>query len=250
MGAYNQAVEQGLSEEQAIQDADRAVRLTQGTNNASDISRFETGTPMKRLFTQFAGYFNMLANLNSTEILKIQREVGLKKGAGRLFYVYLTGFMLPAVLADVISRIMSGKGFDEDDDDEYLDDALAIYFGSQAKTLTALVPWVGQVASAGYNNFNGNFSDDRLNLSPVISTLESTVGVPAEIYKKLAEDKGNDKRVITDALMLLGLATGLPTGPLAKPARYLMDVESGDANPSNPLDFARGLVTGKKGKDQ
>ena len=45
------------------------------------------------------------------------------------------------------------------------------------------------------------------------------------------------------------MATGLPTGGLARPLGYLAEVESGKANPSGPVDFARGVVTGKKGNN-
>lgn len=246
--AYDQAIEKGALETEAVRTADGAVRTTQGTNNPEDISRFETGTPTQRLFTQFAGYFNMLANLNGSELQKISREVGLKKGAGRAFYVYLTAFMLPAVLSEGIMRAMSGKGADANDDDKYLDDALAVFFGSQFKTATAAIPYAGQALNATYNNFNNNLNDDRMSLSPVISTIESMAGVPAEIYKTMHGDVANKKRVVKDALMLTGVLSNLPIGPIGKPVGYAMDLKSGRARPSGPIDAARGYITGAPGK--
>lgn len=246
-GAYEQAIEAGANEEQAVREADSAVRTTQGTQNPEDISRFETGTATSRLFTQFAGYFNMLANLNATELIKISREVGLKKGAGKAFYVYTTGFMLPAVLSQMIVQVMSGKGFDEDDDDKYLDDALGIFFGSQFKTATAALPYVGAAINATYNKFNDNLYDDRMSLSPVVTTIESLAGVPAEVYKSIHGDVANKKKVVKDVLMLTGVLSNLPVGPIGKPVGYVMDVKSGRARPKGAADFARGLITGQPG---
>jgi len=248
LGAYEQAVQNKMSEEESVKAADSAVRLTQGTNNPEDISAFETGTKTQLLFKQFAGYFNMLANLNSSEITKISRQVGLKKGAGKAFYLYMTALMIPAVLSEGIMMAMSGKGVDQDDDDEYLDDILKAFFGSQLKTITGTVPYVGPMANAVYNRFNNNPMDDRLSLSPVISSLESAAGVPHDIYNVLMNDASVKKKNVKDALSFIGLFTGLPTGPLGKPIGYAMDVSSGAAQPTGPIDYARGLATGRNGK--
>jgi len=247
-GAYEQSIEQGMTERDAVKAADSAVRTTQGTNNPEDVSRFEQGTATELLFKQFVGYFNMLANLNASELIRIQRDMGLKKGAGKAFYLYLTAFMIPAVLSDVIVRAMSGK-FDEDDDDEYLDDMMTSFFGSQFKTLAATVPYVGQLGVAAYNKYvTKSPADDRLSLSPVISVIESTITSPIDLYKQASEGNDVRKKTVKDTLQMMGVFTGLPTGPIGKPVGYLMDVKSGDARPTGPVDFTRGLVTGRNGK--
>lgn len=247
-GAYEQSIEQGMTERDAIKAADSAVRTTQGTNNAEDVSRFEQGTATELLFKQFVGYFNMLANLNASELIKIQREMGIKKGAGKAFYLYLTAFMIPAVLSDVIVKAMAGK-FDEDDDDEYLDDMMMSFFGSQFKTITATVPYGGQLAVAAYNKYvTKSPADDRLSLSPVISVIESTITAPIDLYKQASEGNDIRKKTVKDVLQLMGVFTGLPTGPIGKPVGYLMDVKDNKAQPTGPIDFTRGLVTGRTGK--
>ena len=249
MGAYNQAIENGMTEADAILEGDAAVRKTQGSLSPEDVSRFETGTPTALLFKQFVGYFNMLANLNANELLRIQREMGLKKSAGKAFYLYAMGFMLPAVLSSVIVQLMSGKGLDQDDDDEYLDDALKTFFESQFLTATATVPYAGPFLTSAYNRFNDKAYDDRLSLSPVISTLEGVAGTPYQLYRKLADDADNNKKLTGDVLTLLGTFTGLPVAPVRKPINYLTDVSTGEAQPTGPIDFTRGLVTGRTGNE-
>lgn len=246
MGAYEQGIEKGMSDKEAVLAADSAVRLTQGTTNPEDISRFETGTATARLFTQFTGYFNMLANLNYAEIQKIQRSIGLKKGAGKAFYVVLMSFSLPAILSQAVLYPLRGKGFDEDDDG-YLDDILDCLFGSQFRTMIAMIPYAGTTINAVINNFNDNPMDDRLNLSPVVLKIEQSTKVPSEVYKNLADDMDNDKAVVRDVLNLIGIITKLPTGPLSKPAGYMLDVSEGRAQPTGPIDYTRGLITGAPG---
>ncbi len=247
-GAYNQAITNGAREVEAVREADSAVRLTQGTNAPEDISRFETGTATARMFTQFAGYFNMLANVSAGEMKKTVRELGFKKGAGRLFYVYATAIMIPAVISEMIVRAAAGKGLDDDDDDSYVDDLLSIFFGSQIRTMTAAVPYAGGVVNSIIGGFTANRFDDRMNIAPAINFIENMAATPAEIYKAVDEDGDLKKKTVKDALMLMGILSGLPIGPVGKPVGYLMDVESGKANPSGPIDFTRGLVTGRPGQ--
>jgi hypothetical protein len=243
MGAYDQAVEEGESEKDAVRAADAAVRQTQGSFNAEDISRFETGTPFMRAFTMFYSYFNMQANLLGTEFVKVARDTGLKKGAGRALYVYALGFMVPALAAELILKAMSG-GIDEDDDDQYLDDILAMFFSSQLRTATAMVPVAGPALQAGINAFNDKWYDDRISTSPAVAMIESAVSSPHSVYEAISGE-GSKKKAARDLLTALGLMTGIPFAPLSRPIGYALDVSEGKTTPRNALDFTRGLVTGK-----
>lgn len=248
--AYNESIEKGRLEKEAVQEADAAVRLTQGSLEATDASRFETGSPFLQMFTQFYSYFNNLANLQASEVQKISREIGLKKGAGRLFFLFMTTLYLPSVMSEVLRRIMSGLPPDADDDDEYLDDAMAVFLGAPASFFAAEVPFVGALANTLSNTFNDKHYDDKLNVSPAISTLENMVKLPKEIYEAIGEDSNNKKqnRAIRDTLTFIGLLSGVPTGALSRPLTYLNDVQSGEVESEGPVDFTRGLITGKSGQ--
>ena len=246
--AYDEAVEGGAKEADAVEQADSVVRLTQGSMDAEDVAFANTGTPFVRMFTMFYDYFNMQANVLGTEFVKIQRDMGLRKGLGKALYVYTMGFMVPAFVGSVIFKGLAGSDFDDDDDGSQIDDLLSLYFGSQFQTLTAFVPGVGQAVNlALVNRFNDKVYDDRLNLSPAITAIEGSAGVLYGGYK-LITDEGNPKRFTKDFLTLLGLVTGLPTAPLSKPINYAIDLSEGDARPEGllaPLEIGRGLLTGK-----
>lgn len=246
-GAYDQSVAQGNSHDQAVRDADAAVRLTQGDFSAENVSNIESGNALARMFMMFYSYFNMQANLLGTEFAKVSRELGLKRGAGRALYIYMFGFMIPAVVSELIAKSLSGEDWDKDDDG-YLDDALSIFFGSQFRTATAMFPFVGQVVTASVNKFNNKWYDDDIRLSPSISMIESAfVGTPFSVYKAIAEE-GSKKAAIRDTLSLLSILSGLPVSPLSRPLGYLSEVSEGNVYPENALDFSRGLITGKTGK--
>lgn len=244
--AYDQSVAQGNSHDQAVRDADSAVRLTQGDFSPENVSNIEAGTAFFRAFTMFYSYFNMQANLLGTEFSKVARELGLKRGAGRMFYVYLFGFMIPAVVSELIMKSLSGEDWDKDDDG-YMDEILAMFFGAQFKTATAMLPFVGQALNVAVNKFNKKWYDDDIRTSPAITMIESAVSAPHSVYKAIF-DEGNKRTAIRDVLSLIGLMTGAPVAPLSKPIGYLSDVSEGNVYPENPLDFTRGLLTGRSGK--
>ena len=242
-GAYNQAIAEKMLEREAVRHADAAVRKTQGSFAAEDLSRFETGGATFRLFTMFYSYFNLQANLLGTQFAQAMRDGGFN-APGRLFYIYVFGLMIPAALAEGIAQAMSGDLWDDDDDDGYLDNFLSVFFTGQFKFATAVVPFVGQAVNAMVNRFNDKPYDDKISVSPAISILEAVARTPYSVYKATF-DEGSWKTAIKDTLTLVGIATGLPLGVLARPLGYAADVEQGRVEPANAADYVRGLITGR-----
>ncbi|MBA3755765.1 MAG: hypothetical protein H0X02_05835, partial [Nitrosomonas sp.] len=248
-GAYNQALEAGSTDKDAIRIANDAVIETQGGMNPEDISRFEASGSFARAFSMFYSYFNMQYNLLSSEAIKVtQADLGLLPTASRLFFIYAAGFMMPAVLSEMLVKTMSGS-FDDDDDDEYMDDFTSAFFWSQFRSGTALFPVVGPVVSATVNSANDKWYDDKITTSPIISMAESaTVGNAKNMLAIMDGRDVSGKKVIRDALTAVGMLSGIPAAALSRPLGYLSDVSEGNTEPANPVDFARGVLTGKAPK--
>jgi hypothetical protein len=247
--ARNQALEQGQSEKEATRFADATVRQTQGSTLPEDISNWEAGSSFSRMFSQFAGYFNMQANLLGTEFQTIARDMGVRKGAGRGLYVTLMAFLIPAWTSELIVQAFRGGPEDEDKDGEYLDDWLAAVFGmATLRGVTAMVPIFGQGMNAIPNALNDKPYDDRLATSPAISMIEAAVKSPVSVYKALFED-GDKSKAVKDVASLISLTTGIPANIAARPASYMLDVAEGDVQPTGPVDAARGAVTGRASPD-
>ena len=135
-------------------------------------------------------------------------------------------------------------GPDDPDKDGYLDDWLAAVFGmGTIKGAFAMVPFIGQLANAGINRFNGNPADDKVSLSPAVSLLESAVGVPVDVYKAITCDV-KKRNMVGDVASLVSLATGLPAVAVARPLGYLAGVATDKIDPTSAVDMARGVVTG------
>lgn len=244
MARHDQAVAAGESDVDADRLSLSAVRETQGSRNPEDISAFQARSEFVKAFSMFFGYFNTLANTNETEVRNVLNEVGLRKGAGRLAYIYVMGFMAPAVLAELITRAFSGKGIDSDDDDEYLDEVIDIFFWSQPRFAAAMIPVFGQAAMSIANRFNNKWYDDRISTSPVVSMWESAANSVVSVPRAFTDPK-HSKRAVQDVMTAIGLASGLPTPIISRPLGYAVDVMAGQVTPSGPIDFTRGMLTGK-----
>lgn len=235
-GAFEQAITEGQDYAEAVRAADSTIRETQGSLNPEDVSAWETGSPLKRLFTQFFSYFSAQGNLIGTEMVNA-------KTLSRAGYVYVVGVMLPAVVSEIIRRSF-GAGWDDEDGDGYLDMFLDVFFGSQARYATGALPIAGQLVNLAANQFNDKRFDDQLVPSPVFSATQSAVSAPHSVFKAVTEGKGQ-KAAVRDTATLMTMLTGVPLfNVVARPLGYLADINEGKVTPTDPVDFARGLVTG------
>lgn len=246
--AYDQAIGKGLSERDAVFEADSVVRRTMGDFSPENVSMFETGSAFQRIFTMFASYFNGQANLVGGEMQTVMRTMGWA-GAPRMFWIYTFGIAIPAIVGEMIVQAAKGELLDDDDDDGYLDEIAELFFGSQARYLTGMVPVAGHVTNAILSRFNDQVYDDRLSTSPVVSTVERVVGAPFSIGKAITGD-GSASKAVADGLTALGMITGIPTGALAKPAGYLTGIAEGKSKPEGPIDILQGIVSGRDGSEK
>lgn len=242
-GAFDQAVERGDDDLEAVRFADSVIRETQGSLSPEDISRFETGTPFVRFFTQFYSYFNNQANMLGTEGLVVARTAGVKNGMGRLLYVYLMGYAVPALLGQAIADLMRG-GWEDDEDDGYLDEFLNWFFMSQVKFGLAAVPIIGTAANAAIGGFTPAAYDDRVSVSPAISMFDASLALPGTYYEAVVEGEGLKSKDVRDTMNMLGLISGLPVGALGRPTAYAYGVATDQIEPTSTADAARGVVTG------
>lgn len=245
--SYDESISQGKTEEQAIRKADADVRITQSSRRPIDVSNFETNQWVN-FFNMFYSFFNMMANVNASNFTKLYYEdLSLKGKFMKGFYLYMMGFAAVAITSEAVKKAAAG-GLDEDEDDEYLDDLYDVFVGSQINLGFAMIPIAGQSLNAGYHELvGGKAYETRLSASPAASVLATTLRTGSKLAKGELTDNKGQRAEIRDGLTALGLITGVPLAPLAKPINYARDVQSGKARPSGPIDAARGVLTGKPG---
>jgi hypothetical protein len=243
--AYNQSIQEGKNEKQAVMFADSVIRNTMGTMRPFDVSGIES-LPFVDMLQQFMGYFNMMANTAESEFRKIILiDMSMKQKYAAAFYVYFTTVAAPAIISSALGKAFQG-GLDADDDGEYADDLMDVMMWSQVSYLGAMVPVIGPAVTAGLQAFDDKPWNDRVSASPTISALQTIASVPASLISA-DKTRSTRRKAVRDSFTALGVLTGLPGGPASKPINYLMDINSGDANPSGPIDFTRGMITGQPG---
>lgn len=242
--AYDHATAQGATEKEARRYADETVRTTQGSFAPEDLAGIEVQSPFVRLFTQFYGYFNMWGNLIGNEANKAVRDAGFVRASPRLMFIWFAGLAIPAFVAELISQ---GAPDDEDDEDGdgLLDEWLAMFFGSQAKSLATMVPIAGHGAVLVANQSDNRMWNDRLNVGPALSAAESAGKGLAAILTGEVFDEEFTKTEYRSLLTLLGLGTGLPVAPAARAGGFLMDVEAGRKDPQSAAEMGIGIATGR-----
>ena len=229
LGAKDHAIAQGKTNAEAIVWADAAVRRSQGSGTAADISRLERSSAVVRLLTQFGGFW--LASLNTI----LQRH-GPEQAKATATIIAFAG-----VTAGALSQALKG-GWDDDDEDGALwDDIAGWAVGEAAKTGASLVPVVGSMAYSLVTGDRGG----RLSPAATLGAAEQGsrgLRALAAIAAGKRDAKGQD---IKDVSLFLSVILGAaPASLAARPISYQFDVSRGNVQPTGPVDYARGLATG------
>lgn len=229
LGAKDHAIAQGKTNAEAIVWADAAVRRSQGSGTAADISRLERSSAVVRLLTQFGSFW--LASLNTI----LQRH-GPEQAKATATIIAFAG-----VTAGALSQALKG-GWDDDDEDGALwDDIAGWAVGEAAKTGASLVPVVGSMAYSLVTGDRGG----RLSPAATLGAAEQGsrgLRALAAIAAGKRDAKGQD---IKDVSLFLSVILGAaPASLAARPISYQFDVSRGNVQPTGPVDYARGLATG------
>lgn len=109
LGAFRQAMDQKMSEDQARQFADRVVIDTQGSGLVKDSSNIENGGPIKKLFMVFYSFMGRAVGLNA---MALMGESNRAKAWAQFLTVTLALPMIESVLRGALQQ-------GDDDDSEW-----------------------------------------------------------------------------------------------------------------------------------
>lgn len=255
MAAFDKAVAEGRPDEQAIYYADSVVRRTQSSFDPESVARVETGSPLGRAFLVFYNYFNMQANLLGDSWAR-----NVRTGRYGQFAIDLALVMaVPAILSELI--VQAFNGFDTGDDDDWdAYDAAKLLISPVVKNAVALVPYGGQLVNAGATQlsrigdneegvmqliFAPNTFNDKLVSIPAASLIENTFKAIKQLGDAAWDEEVDARTATRNTLDALTLTTGIPFAGLKRPLGYAAGVAAGDIEPENPVDAARGVLSGR-----
>lgn len=215
---------------EAVQRADAAVRLSQGSQTPLDVANAFGQNAWVRLMTQFGDYANVM--LQPILLAQNQRERAVAA---------LKVLILPSIASSAIAAVLSrGSELEDDDEDgDYADDWMRFWLGGIARTGLGSIPVAG--SAAGSLLFGKGRADERINPFPAWSFIESS----ARIYGQMAETHTLNGQGIKDVAILMSAITGIPFTVLGRGAGYAMDVSDGKRETTGPVDYVFGLINGR-----
>lgn len=224
LGAYNKAISQGMSEEDAGYEADKAVRQSQGAGAAKDLAAIQRGNEFQRLAAMFYSYHAALYQRMRT----LGRDVR-HMNAADLPNILARSFWLLAV-PPVLSELLAGRGPDDDED-------WAMWAAQKMMvSLLGPIPIVRDVAGALDSGFGYKFT-------PISSVFQSGINIVGDVQRILEGEE--TKRATRNAIEGAGYTLGLPTGQLAAAVQFIVDVAEGEQDPETVGDWFEGLSKGK-----
>lgn len=252
LGAYNQSIDNGMSEEDAVANADSIVRTTQSAFDPENVAEVETGGALYRCFLVFYNYFNMQLNLlgESWEGAKQTKKYG-KFALDSMFIV-----AIPSILSAILGQMLTGFDTGEDDDwDAY--DAMRLFIAEPLKNVIAMAPFLGGAITAGGTALANKdvawaqfvWGEDpyqsRMMSSPAFDALATGGTGLLQWLDAIEGEEYNARSAVRGTLDLLSVITRLPLGALKKPLGYAAGVASGDIEPESTLEAVQGLLSGK-----
>lgn len=232
--------------------ADSVVRQTQSPMRPEDISRLEASGAFTRMFFKFYSYFNNMFNLNTTEFKLAAEEIGWKGKPGRMFYLYVMGIAVPAIVAQGIAMLAKGRFDEAEEDEEELPWVLFELMGlSQIQFLAGMLPGGAGVANRIYGGVTPQFYDDRLSFNPIVSFADSTISSGQRFVTDwVKEGEPDAAKGFRFGLGVIGVGMGLPSNWLSKPVQYLYKIEEGKADPEGVGDYVQGFLTSRDGTQE
>lgn len=213
--AYNMKIEEGLSEQRAIEYADMVIRQTQNVGRAIDLVTKQRGSELDQLFSMFYSFMGTLRNMTYLETQHL-----IKKGDVARFAAFmLWGLVVPAM---ALTWMRQGGPNDEDPwDDEaewwtWAKWAAKNTFGYYMGTWIVLRDFFG--IFSGYENYQ---------FSPAVGAYQSVANVVNYMYKAFEDSE----KALPERLQNLAKASytaaeywwRLPTKGLRQNFAYLME---------------------------
>ena len=216
LGAYNAAkADTTISEENAVALADQAVIDAQGGGRTVDMSQFMRGKGFARVWTVYAGYFNVVYMRTIEAFQRAGVNNYTPASVGRmvtdLLFLWTAPVMLTVMLKEAIAAAVGG-------DDE--DDEIALKLAKeQISYLLAMFPLAREASAGllGFGNYNGPVGARFFKELNDFSRQAMQGEADEQFYKELASASG--------------FFIGLPTAQIMKTYDGFQAMEKNNATP-------------------
>lgn len=238
MGGYLKAMAKeaegglNLSEDGAIEYANRAVRNAHGGGGTKDLSAVQRDKGVMSLATMFYSYWNHVYN-RQRDLGKGWSSAATGQTSVRDFPKLLARSWFYIVVPQVAHTLLSSHQPDDKSIEGYMEQ-IAEGIGTG---FVSGIPIIRDLANAAIHGTDYAISPLENSANTALKTLE-------DASKLLHGDKPGP-RAFQNAAETAGYAFGLPLAQPAASARFLWDVIDGDVHPKDLSDWWKGLLSGK-----
>lgn len=228
-------------EEEAIEQADSAVRLTQNSFRIEDKTVYERGTEMAKFAFTYTGWFNMIRQLYSRKVKNSLLNDSLGKATSKAGVYFIAAYTIPSMLSAFIAAALYDKLDDDDEDkrDQFINEMV---WGATLRTVLSGFPPIGSLAMQAIDAQAGKNYGRGAGENPIVGGLYRQLESLIKLVSMPVSDRdwtGRDTRNLVDAM---SSALGIPS--IGRPVGYLQALATDETETTGIVDFARGLMTG------
>lgn len=228
IGGYRRALDEGMTEDQAVAFADKVVRKSQGSGRPKDLAEIQDAGEGYRVLTLFYSWFSVLYN-KQRETVHAARMGDWRRASMNVAWIMM--------IAPVFSALLTGDWPNDEDEESWAGwAARKMFFG-----LWLSVPGIRDVASGVEREVAGKTSFPTT--APFFRAFDELKRPITDAIKAVKGEEVSE-RWLQNAITAPGYFVGLPTGQLGATAQYGLDVAEGDQNPEGVSDVIVGATKG------
>lgn len=216
---YNRAIKKGLSEADAVAEADNAVRSFHGAAGTIDLPAVMRGGEFQKIATVFYGFFNTMYNWQR------QMPGQLKRGEFIDAYKTLYGSVL---IPAAFGALLFNQAKESDSWFKTISKALALQ-------PLSTVPIIREAASY--------FAEGFPPRSPIESVINAAGAIVSDVKKWQKGERV--KKPIQHGANVIGLTAGLPLAQIGRTSQFISDVSRREQRPRNVQEWVRGVISGE-----
>lgn len=243
MGAYLKGLETGarggldMSEEAAVDFANRAVRNAHGGGGVKDLSAVQRDKGAMSMATMFYSFWNHMYN-RQRDLLKGYANLpeSFQNGTGTRDFAKLLArswwyFVIPQMIHAAL------KPSNQKDQEEGMAGTIKHMAEEVGLGFVSGVPVLRDLANAAVNGRD-------YTITPLEQAGKSIVHATVDTYKA-ATGHETSKHAGKNLVQAAGYVAGLPTGQLSGTGSFLWDVMHGEQSPQDLHDWWQGVTNGR-----
>lgn len=178
--AYNKKLNEGATEQEAIDFADTIIRRVLGSSRITDVSSMQRGGPLMKLLTMFQSFFNARWNefIRTERAASKQWAKGEKQEAFAMMFSYAVSKWLGSIMLSMALALQNPFGIDDEDDYPELLKEMKSYTGS-------MLGFYGQIGSFVVGKAL-NMHEYNYRISAVESTVDRAGRALGKVWSKNA----------------------------------------------------------------